>query len=98
MAVAARQPRGARRARQLRPAATRHRGRALALPALQAPVELVREHPGVQLAGAARQVPQLQGADLTAVSAGGARSEEHTSELQSLMRISYAFFYLKKKK
>src|SRR3546814_1353939 len=26
------------------------------------------------------------------------RSEEHTSELQSLMRISYADFYLKKKK
>src|SRR3546814_5087817 len=26
------------------------------------------------------------------------RSEEHTSELQSLMRISYAFFCLKKKK
>src|SRR3546814_3582334 len=26
-----------------------------------------------------------------------ARSEEHTSELQSLMRISYAFFCLKKK-
>src|SRR3546814_3133151 len=26
------------------------------------------------------------------------RSEEHTSELQSLMRISYAFFFLKKKK
>src|SRR3546814_5618118 len=25
------------------------------------------------------------------------RSEEHTSELQSLMRISYAFFCLKKK-
>src|SRR3546814_6215158 len=37
------------------------------------------------------------------VSAGGARrqavdrSEEHTSELQSLMRISYAVFCLKKK-
>src|SRR3546814_1921726 len=29
---------------------------------------------------------------------GGARSEEHTSELQSLMRISYAVFCLKKKK
>src|SRR3546814_8253567 len=29
--------------------------------------------------------------------AGGARSEEHTSELQSLMRISYAVFCLKKK-
>src|SRR3546814_2380952 len=26
------------------------------------------------------------------------RSEEHTSELQSLMRISYAVFYLKKQK
>src|SRR3546814_9695588 len=26
------------------------------------------------------------------------RSEEHTSELQSLMRTSYAVFYLKKKK
>src|SRR3546814_5694523 len=28
---------------------------------------------------------------------GAARSEEHTSELQSLMRISYAVFCLKKK-
>src|SRR3546814_8464921 len=28
----------------------------------------------------------------------GARSEEHTSELQSLMRISYAVFCLKKKR
>src|SRR3546814_5585588 len=31
-------------------------------------------------------------------SANSARSEEHTSELQSLMRISYAVFCLKKKK
>src|SRR3546814_3139178 len=30
--------------------------------------------------------------------AGHLRSEEHTSELQSLMRISYAVFCLKKKK
>src|SRR3546814_5816333 len=30
--------------------------------------------------------------------AGTNRSEEHTSELQSLMRISYAVFCLKKKK
>src|SRR3546814_1639952 len=30
--------------------------------------------------------------------AGQARSEEHTSELQSLMRISYAVFCLKNKK
>src|SRR3546814_4547715 len=33
-----------------------------------------------------------------ATAAGPSRSEEHTSELQSLMRISYAVFCLKKKK
>src|SRR3546814_6875192 len=33
-----------------------------------------------------------------AVQAGETRSEEHTSELQSLMRISYAVFCLKTKK
>src|SRR3546814_4995990 len=47
------------------------------------------------------------GAELTGVGAEqlcpgclleGGRSEEHTSELQSLMRISYAVFCLKKKK
>src|SRR3546814_5877123 len=32
------------------------------------------------------------------VAAVAGRSEEHTSELQSLMRISYAVFCLKKKK
>src|SRR3546814_7333614 len=32
------------------------------------------------------------------VDVGNGRSEEHTSELQSLMRISYAVFCLKKKK
>src|SRR3546814_4374956 len=32
------------------------------------------------------------------VGGGAARSEEHTSELQSLMRISYDVFCLKKKK
>src|SRR3546814_6624409 len=32
------------------------------------------------------------------VAVGELRSEEHTSELQSLMRISYAVFCLKKKK
>src|SRR3546814_6212865 len=34
---------------------------------------------------------------LRAVAASPNRSEEHTSELQSLMRISYAVFCLKKK-
>src|SRR3546814_3672309 len=33
----------------------------------------------------------------TALECTGHRSEEHTSELQSLMRISYAVFCLKKK-
>src|SRR3546814_3115250 len=35
--------------------------------------------------------------DLMLVGGSQARSEEHTSELQSLMRISYAVFCLKKK-
>src|SRR3546814_6230994 len=41
-------------------------------------------------------VRQLESVD--AVVKGGVRSEEHTSELQSLMRISYAVFCLKKQK
>src|SRR3546814_8748950 len=40
----------------------------------------------------------LQALGLTAVVVALLRSEEHTSELQSLMRISYADFCLKKKK
>src|SRR3546814_4971090 len=35
---------------------------------------------------------------ITVMTLGRRRSEEHTSELQSLMRISYAVFCLKKKK
>src|SRR3546814_2182415 len=41
-------------------------------------------------------VARQAGGDLIAEAQG--RSEEHTSELQSLMRISYAVFCLKKKK
>src|SRR3546814_2309727 len=37
------------------------------------------------------------GCGIRADEGGGDRSEEHTSELQSLMRISYAVFCLKKK-
>src|SRR3546814_7724855 len=49
------------------------------------------------------QPPAWQQADAVARDPPGsrdraARSEEHTSELQSLMRISYAVFCLKKKK
>src|SRR3546814_8212542 len=41
---------------------------------------------------------QLIPLNLDAAIAADMRSEEHTSELQSLMRISYAVFCLKKKK
>src|SRR3546814_3589797 len=67
----------------------------LAVPAWPAPIRdfpngeadgaLIRIHAGLE-------APQDLIADLAA------RSEEHTSELQSLMRISYAVFCLKKKK
>src|SRR3546814_5842625 len=45
--------------------------------------------------GKTRKVPELSDSGTTARIG---RSEEHTSELQSLMRISYAVFCLKKKK
>src|SRR3546814_10881994 len=41
---------------------------------------------------------QTDAETISAVQVGAIRSEEHTSELQSLMRISYAVFCLKKKK
>src|SRR3546814_6032534 len=45
----------------------------------------------------ARRVEETLAADHRAQIAEHPRSEEHTSELQSLMRISYAVFCLKKK-
>src|SRR3546814_5437381 len=52
-----------------------------------------------ELAGAVRRpVPSLWLAGLARNHLDALRSEEHTSELQSLMRISYAVFCLKKKK
>src|SRR3546814_2349173 len=54
-----------------------------------------RENVGDQLVrGIVGGVPRLRRAAIAAL----VRSEEHTSELQSLMRISYAVFCLKKKK
>src|SRR3546814_8949891 len=44
------------------------------------------------------RVDLLVEAGLRQVGGEARRSEEHTSELQSLMRISYAVFCLKKKK
>src|SRR3546814_6312830 len=45
-----------------------------------------------------RACPRLRPSILGASVQPAFRSEEHTSELQSLMRISYAVFCLKKKK
>src|SRR3546814_1834478 len=60
-----------------------------------------RDHAGLQLNEyAAPRRARLAHAFPDALVTGhdGARSEEHTSELQSLMRITYAVFCLKKKK
>src|SRR3546814_10755050 len=63
------------------------------------------QRPGGRVAGVAAQqagdlalVEQPEAARRAEQEAPGQRSAEHTSELQSLMRISYAVFCLKKKK
>src|SRR3546814_2771531 len=55
---------------------------------------LVLFHPAGNRSARSSQVPQYRRSAVLAM----IRSEEHTSELQSLMRISYAVFCLKKKK
>src|SRR3546814_3989576 len=53
----------------------------------------------VQREGGVQRVRRVVRDGMGEAPAGGRRrSEEHTSELQSLMRISYAVFCLKKKK
>src|SRR3546814_6091011 len=47
---------------------------------------------------AGHRIFQRNGTEAAIALSGGFRSEEHTSELQSLMRISYAVFCLKKKR
>src|SRR3546814_11090004 len=58
---------------------------------------LAHEGPLIGLHGAIEVVKGRVLAEAVGIGVGG-RSEEHTSELQSLMRISYAVFCLKKKK
>src|SRR3546814_9578095 len=82
---------------------TRERGLALGiLTADCVPVLFAEAEAGVVGAAHAGWKGALTGvleATVAAMTALGAeRSEEHTSELQSLMRISYAVFCLKKKK
>src|SRR3546814_10550264 len=61
------------------------------------PSRLKREGDDAPHGGAAAAGPTKDGRWRRRVRARAIRSEEHTSELQSLMRISYAFFCLKKK-
>src|SRR3546814_7642420 len=74
--------------------ATHHLADFLAHDALDQVGEIVVQ-PALQLRGEGLADQFLQRAP--AADGDGARSEEHTSELQSLMRISYAVFCLKKK-
>src|SRR3546814_7257949 len=65
---------------------------------LQSPFLQIRLSPMVQTRlYAGRQLRQLRAARALRQADFATRSEEHTSELQSLMRISYAVFCLKKK-
>src|SRR3546814_4297207 len=57
---------------------------------------LITLQPGVACTVVAPRILAVPGVTLYHA-LGGTRSEEHTSELQSLMRISYAVFCLKKK-
>src|SRR3546814_4096225 len=78
---AARLPRPGRRTGLFRAGAERVRPRRRPLPELRPAAEAGADRPAGD--GVVRALPT--------------RSEEHTSELQSLMRISYAVFCLKKK-
>src|SRR3546814_6756208 len=53
---------------------------------------------GLAYLGWRRRAMRAAGEGYGAPASPAGRSEEHTSELQSLMRISYAVFCLKKKK
>src|SRR3546814_4207799 len=67
----------------------------------EAPEDLVPQFPLIREATRAFNVPCIEKEGFEAddlIATYARRSEEHTSELQSLMRISYAVFCLKKKK
>src|SRR3546814_9115894 len=68
--------------------------RAIGLPSPKPPAG----RSGAVSRGPTREPGVSEGTNRLAQALAFARSEEHTSELQSLMRISYAVFCLKKKK
>src|SRR3546814_5026635 len=72
-------------------------------PVLEGPVPLDRQRRRIPQGGSTLGEPLVELADQSVDlrverDVGKTRSEEHTSELQSLMRISYAVFCLKKHK
>src|SRR3546814_7908167 len=77
------------------------RGRATAGPSVRRHARLLATDPCPGVAeGTPGRLVRRDGGSFPAVRwcpCRGARSEEHTSELQSLMRISYAVFCLQKK-
>src|SRR3546814_2846745 len=91
----------ARRGQRLQP--DRHRRRRRAAGRRTGMDRRPLDHPGgadpVPAAGrGSRVTPDVRTGVAAQAPAFRGRSEEHTSELQSLMRISYAVFCLKKKK
>src|SRR3546814_3729366 len=58
----------------------------------------IHHHDAVGRANGGQTVRDHDGGAVTHQTIKSVRSEEHTSELQSLMRISYAVFCLKNKK
>src|SRR3546814_8360431 len=74
-------------------------GRAAALDLTAGEIVTALRRENVQVAaGSLGQPPHANGSSFQLSVETQGRSEEHTSELQSLMRISYAVFCLKKKK
>src|SRR3546814_2501112 len=76
-------------------AALRRRAAGRPVPAATAATAAARGHRSALRAARRAAAPAVHG---PAAACRRRRSEEHTSELQSLMRISYAVFCLKKKK
>src|SRR3546814_6897848 len=101
LAAAPRRPRPVEPGQAARPARPRFAGRAAAdHGAVPAPGAGWRRGPGRAVARAGRHAvpPTWPRPRKDVLREAGERSEEHTSELQSLMRSSYAVFCLKKKK
>src|SRR3546814_9168362 len=59
--------------------------------------KLAADKPALMLCHTGAEDARTESGEQNAQDMDHARSEEHTSELQSLMRISYAVFCLKKK-